>query len=161
MNLLDLIRNGGLYESQAEDKRIFFRECYEKLYPLHYVTKDFLKAIEEREREYPTGIQGEICNVALPHVEAKYVKKNALFIFRLKHALPFVRMDKHEETIHVNYIFLLLISNLQFHVKAISELTHIWTDDDIMKGLSVVQNGEELLLLLERKWKNTCERRKG
>ena len=60
-------------------------------------------------------------------------------------------MDDHQQVVGVRLVFLLLIHDLEFHVKAISELTRIWTNDDIMKGLLFVKSKEESVQLLKTK----------
>lgn len=151
MDLLDLIENGGLRISHAKDYKELYREMNQQLHCLDYVEDDFLIALLQREEEYPTGIEGGKVNIALPHVDACYVKQNALFIYQLAEEIPFVRMDDHQQVVGVRLVFLLLIHDLEFHVKAISELTRIWTNDDIMKGLLFVKSKEESVQLLKTK----------
>ena len=85
------------------------------------------------------------------------MKQNALFIYQLTEEIPFVRMDDHQKKVGVRLVFLLLIHDLEFHVKAISELTKIWTNDDIMEGLLFVKSKEELIQLLKTKLYEQCE----
>ena len=70
-------------------------------------------------------------------------------------------MDDHRRTVNVRLVFLLLIHDLEFHVKAISELTRIWTNDDIMKGLLSVQTKQESIHLLKTKLYAVCGHRAG
>ena len=151
MDLLELVENGGLYDSTARDYKQLYKEINEQLQCIDYVENDFLTALCQREQEYPTGIEGGNINIALPHVDACYVKQNALFIYRLAEEIPFVRMDDHQRKVEVRLVFLLLIHDLEFHVKAISELTRIWTNDDIMKGLLSVETKTELVRMLKTK----------
>lgn len=123
----------------------------DRLKMMNYVENDFLEALLKREEAYPTGIQTGTYNIALPHVDACYVKQNALFIYQLENKATFIRMDDHSKTVEVEFVFLLLIHDLKLHVKTISELTHIWTNHDIMEGLQFVQDKSELLEMLETK----------
>lgn len=157
MNLLDLIEKGGLCISQAKDYKELYKEMDQQLQSLNYVEDNFLEALLQREKEYPTGIEGNDINLALPHVDAIYTKQNALFIYQLKKEIPFVRMDDHQKEVEVRLVFLLLIRDLEFHVKAISELTKVWTNSDIMEGLLFVKTKEELIQLLKTKLYKQCE----
>ncbi len=157
MNLLDLIKNGGLCISHAKDYKELYKEMSQQLQSLDYVEDDFLTALLQREKEYPTGIEGNKINLSLPHVDAIHTKQNALFIYQLTEEIPFVRMDDHQKKVGVRLVFLLLIHDLEFHVKAISELTKIWTNDDIMEGLLFVKSKEELIQLLKTKLYEQCE----
>lgn len=151
MNLPDLIRNGDLIDSQAKSYQELYKEIDKKLQEMNYVETDFLEAILERERKYPTGIETGLYNIALPHVEAIHVKVNALFIYRLENKPTFVKMDDHSQTIDVQFVFLLLIHDLKLHVKAIAELTRIWTDNNLMTGLKHANSKTELLELVKSK----------
>lgn len=66
-------------------------------------------------------------------------------------------MDDHQKEVEVRLVFLLLIRDLEFHVKAISELTKVWTNSDIMEGLLFVKTKEELIQLLKTKLYKQCE----
>lgn len=151
MNLPDLIKNGDVIDSQVKSYQELYREIHHQLQKMDYVEDDFLEALLKREEEYPTGIETGTFNIALPHVDACHVKQNALFIYRLENEATFVRMDDHSKTVDVQFVFLLLIHDLKLHVKTISELTHIWANNDIMEGLQFVQSKYELLELLETK----------
>lgn len=151
MNLPDLIKNGDIIDSQAKSYQELYHEIYLQLQKIDYVEDDFLEALLKREEDYPTGIETGTINIALPHVDACHVKQNALFIYRLENKATFVRMDDHSKTVDVQFVFLLLIHDLKLHVKTISELTHIWTNNDIMEGLQFVRNKDELLEMIEAK----------
>ena len=79
MNLLDLIKNGGLCISHVKDYKELYKEMSQQLQSLDYVEDDFLTALLQREKEYPTGIEGNKINLSLPHVDAIHTKQNALY----------------------------------------------------------------------------------
>ncbi|WP_051006568.1 PTS sugar transporter subunit IIA [Liquorilactobacillus vini] len=41
------------------------------------VTKDYADAVKKRENKFPTGLPTMPIGVAIPHTDAKYVKKNS------------------------------------------------------------------------------------
>lgn len=150
MNVVDLFKNGGFEIINCTDSEELYRTVSNYLVSNDYVKKEFLSAILKREKEYPTGIEITPYNIALPHVDESYVLKDALFIYRLNNEIEYTKMDEHDKKINVKMVFLLLIHNLEYHVKAISELTRVWASNDIMKGLLLVNDSSQVSELIAR-----------
>ena len=112
MKLLEPVKNGFFLISNAGNSDALFEEVYGLLYSEGYVKKEFLAEVKKRERNYPTGLQMGNNNIALPHVDACYVQKNALVICKLKRPIKFKRMDENSQEIEVKIVFFLIISDV-------------------------------------------------
>lgn len=150
MDLKDLMENGYYIEMDVRNTEEFFKTLYPFLLKKSYVNESFLDAIEEREGRFPTGIEMEQYNIALPHVDSIHVKQNALILCRLIQPITFRKMDETTKLLQVKVVFLLLIKDLQIHVQAISDLTKIWKNADLMNNLLKVKNKQEVVQLFSK-----------
>lgn len=149
MVLTELIRNGKFLKSSATSTTALFEDTNATLYSDGYVTGEFLEAIIAREKEFPTGIMTSSMGIALPHVEAKYVKKNALVICTFNPTVKFNRMDKTNEIIDVKIAFILLINEPKIHMKIISELTKIWQNEKLLDFIYKANSIAEIINWIE------------
>lgn len=150
MTLINLLKNGFIETTNALTAREVFEQFNSKLLAENYVTEGFLNAIEKREEVYPTGIVTKKMNIAVPHIDAKYSKCNALIIIRAKRKLVFKRMDNPVDNLDVKLIFLLIIKNSKLQVNALSELTKIWQNDELMEYIYRSKDLKEVIEQMER-----------
>ena len=149
MQLLDLVKNGSFLEVDVKNVEELFQMFSKELLEKDAVTDGFLDAITRRERQFPTGIQLDGMAIALPHIDAEYVKTNALVVRKLKNPIFFQRMDKFDEVLPVQIVFLLLINDVKTHTKTIANLTRIWTNKELMNAIMEVESHQDFIVLLE------------
>lgn len=155
MTIRDLINDGLLINTVSDSSDELFNEVSELLKEKDLVKNDYLEAIKKREAEFPTGLQTNSYAIALPHVEAKYVKTNALIICRSKDGIPFKRMDDNSSTISAKIIFILLINDSSIHVKTLAELIKLWRDKELLDLIYKADDKREILDYMENlQWKN-------
>lgn len=149
MVLTELIRNGKFFKSSATSTTALFEDMHEILQNEGYVTEHFLEAIIAREQEFPTGIMTNSMPIAFPHVDAQYVKKNALIICTCHPPLMFNRMDEMQSTLDVKIAFILLIKESQIHMKTIAELTKIWQNEALLEFIYNANSNKEIIHWIE------------
>lgn len=150
MEIDSLIKNGFFIKLSVENVDDLFEKLNCLLLNNNYVNGDFLKAVKEREKNFPTGIENREHNIALPHVDSKYVNENALIICSLTKPIQFKKMDDNSKSIEVSLVFMLLISDLKLHIKAISDLTKVWSNKRIMAQIGLSNSKEDVLELLKK-----------
>ena len=150
MTLINLLKNGFIETTDALTAEEVFEQYNSKLLTENYVTEGFLNAIEKREEIYPTGIVTKKMNIAVPHIDAKYSKCNALIIIRAKNKLVFKRMDDPTDNLEIKLVFLLIIKNSKLQVNALSELTKIWQNDELMKFIYKSKDIGEVIKQMEK-----------
>ena len=143
-----MIDNGRLYHFDCHDQNDLFCQLNDSLFGDGLVKETYLEALKNREMDYPTGVMCVPYNIALPHVDSKHVNNNSLVVCILDKEVEFHRMDAIKETIPVKVVFALLISDESKHMKALSELTRIWSNEKIMTGIPDVNSLEELKKVL-------------
>jgi PTS system galactitol-specific IIA component len=110
-----------------------------KLLEADYVNDEYEKAILEREREYPTGLEiTKELSVAIPHVDPGYVKKEALVVIKPEKFIKFRKMDDPDVEIPVSIIFLLLIRDPDGYVKFLAKLTELFLKEGFIE---IVRSG--------------------
>lgn len=150
VTISELIENGKVYFSSQKNRDELYAYLATELQNEEYVNDTFLEALKIRESQFPTGIVSHDYNIALPHVDAQHVKRNALIIVKLDEPIKFNRMDKLDEVIDVKLIFMLLIKDVKYHMQAISNLAKLWFDNDFMKSLLTVKDKEDLVALVKK-----------
>jgi Phosphotransferase system mannitol/fructose-specific IIA domain (Ntr-type) len=110
-----------------------------KLLEADYVNDEYEKAILEREREYPTGLEiTKELSVAIPHADPEYVKKEALVVIKPEKFIKFRKMDDPDVEIPVSIIFLLLIRDPDGYVKFLAKLTELFLKEGFIE---IVRSG--------------------
>ncbi|WP_296561729.1 PTS sugar transporter subunit IIA [uncultured Acetobacterium sp.] len=98
------------------------------------ITENFVDAVVERERTYPTGLPTKI-GVALPHTEAKYVLKESISIVTLKNTIVFAGMGNPKESIPVQIVFLLAINDPEKQLKILQTIITIIQNEKMLKKI--------------------------
>ena len=94
---------------EGETKEDVLHQLFEVLYQNGKVKESFYDAILAREKNYPTGLEVETCNVAIPHVTPEHVTSSAVGIAILKQPVEFERMDG-DGSVSVRVIFNIALS---------------------------------------------------
>ena len=77
---------------KAKSKEDALHQLYEVLLKNGKVKTSFYDAVLERERDYPTGLELEEYNAAIPHVVPAHVEHSAMGIAVLDTPVTFQRM---------------------------------------------------------------------
>lgn len=155
-NLLDLLNNGGFFVEEAQSSDELFQKMGKILFDQGYVKDGYLEAIRRREEMYPTGLVTEAFPICMPHVEAEYVEKNAVFMVRLEPPVAFRRMDDPSQTIMSELAFFIIIADKSSHTKAIAGLAKIFMNPETLRKLRAASSHEEVLEIIRNQ---DCERK--
>lgn len=99
-----------------------------------FVKEGYKESLLEREKHFPTGLYvSEDVKVAIPHTEIPYANKNVVVVAKPLDRVHFYRMDKPEDPIDVDVIFLLVVKDPTTYTKFLSKLTQKLTDERLVK----------------------------
>jgi galactitol PTS system EIIA component len=87
-----------------------------------WVKDGYLKAVLERETEYPTGLPTDGTAVAIPHTNSEYCLRSAMVTGILREPVPFGNMADPDELLPVRIVFLLAIKEPAFQVHWLKKL---------------------------------------
>ncbi|MDD4835189.1 MAG: PTS sugar transporter subunit IIA [Lutispora sp.] len=151
MKLIELINEKlilvGLEERDNHDA---IKVLGNRLLTEGYVKDTFIDAAIQREKEYPTGIQGVEINIAIPHTENTHVINPGVAIGVLKEEVLFNKMDNPDERIKVKIIFLLAIKMPELHLEALKEIMNIVQDAEMIKAICVGKDSKEIINIIGR-----------
>ncbi|RLE63149.1 MAG: PTS sugar transporter subunit IIA [Thermoprotei archaeon] len=119
-----------------------------------YVKKSYPKALIEREKRFPTGLElKEGVNIAIPHADAEHVKKSAILIAKLSKPVIFSHMVESEKKIPVDVVFLLAIDDPHRLIKLLRELATMFQDPDALKKIKTASSSKEIIKFLKERFK--------
>lgn len=110
-----------------------------------YAKESYPQAILQREETFPTGLQTNICGVAIPHTDSIHVKMEAVSIARLRQPVCFQMMGMNDQHVPVSLIFMLAIKEAHGQLEMLQELTSIFQNGDSLKGLLQVTSVNDVL----------------
>lgn len=86
------------------------------------VTDGYKAAILRREQAYPTGLRTGGINVAVPHADCAYVKRDAVAVGILREPCPFGAMDDPARAIEVRLILMLALSRPHGQIEMLQKI---------------------------------------
>lgn len=134
---------------QAANKEEALHQLYEALLRAGKVKPSFYEAVLERERDYPTGLELEHWNAAIPHVVPAHVEHSALGIAILDKPVTFRRMDDDEATVEVQVIFNIALDKNGKQLDILQQIMGIVSDADTMGQLATADTPQDVLHILQ------------
>lgn len=110
----------------AEDQEDLFTQAYQRLLKEGLVADGFLDQVIEREEDYPTGLSSQnlgadLPNLAFPHTEGIFVKKDRLVPIKLLKPVTFHSMVDPQVSLPVGFCFMLLDDKADGQAKLLSQ----------------------------------------
>ena len=145
VELVELIEKGMFHKSDYQTKEDYFEGTFHILFKDSKVNNEFLHAICERERNYPTGMRVNDINVAIPHSEHQYVNEEAIIIDVFKNPVVFQNIENPEEKIEVSISFMLLLTKSHSHLRALQQLMILFQDNEVLQKIINCSCKEEVI----------------
>lgn len=127
---------------EASTREEVFKVLAQPLYDAGFVREGFLEGVEEREKNFPTGLPTVPFGVAIPHTNPQYVKDNAISVGVLKHPVTFTVMGTDDETTEVRLVFLLALNESQKQLNILKNITSIISDENFLKSFLTMTRKE-------------------
>lgn len=147
-DLTNLIQNGKLIKDRFPDRNTFFESIAGQLVDECYVEEGFYDAIVTREDKYPTGLEVPSGKICLPHVEGRYIKKDAIIIAIFDEPIEFNAMDDRDKKLDIRIGFVLLIKDPEKHLAVLKQLVRVVQAAKLMSLLDAHTKEEVLDLLV-------------
>jgi len=139
-----LIKLNQEFESQRE----LFEYVSDILEEENYTEDTFFDAIREREKVFPTGLQTDMVNLAIPHTDVLHVKRPFIFVVTLNKPIKFIQMGTFDEWVDIDKVFVLGIKEPQEQVGLLSNIMTQFRNKyfiDAFNGIVNISKMEELL----------------
>ena len=108
----------------------------------------YIEEILKREENFPTGLDLGYMQVAMPHVEAKYVNDNAVFIVTTKKGVEFENAED-DGMVNSKIIFGLIVKDSDKHLDFLMKLTELFQKEDALKKIYDSNDVEEVVTILK------------
>lgn len=151
MNLLDVTKKELiLLDVEANSKEDVISLLVNLIDENGYLTNkdDFYKAIMEREKISPTGLEN---GLATPHGKSSSVKSPVFAVAKLKKSIE--EWESVDEDNKVNIVFLLgipLEHAGNAYIEILTKLTTLFINDDFTKELSNIKTSDQLMALINK-----------
>lgn len=133
------------FDLDVKNTQEFFKYMSSKALKLGYVTENFLPAIIEREKNYPTALPVEPYPVAIPHSDPVNIVKPFIAPVRLKSPIDWCEMANNDTVLKVRIVFLLGFKKEDGHVELLQVLLENFQDQTIMESLLNAETKEKYL----------------
>ena len=110
------------------------------------VNEDYLPAILEREKNYPTGLDLPV-NIAIPHIDTG-VNRSFVRIATLEEPVTFYNMDCSGSEVKARIVFVFGIMDPKDQLAILRKFAGSFADKGKIQPLLDAQNPEELIRLL-------------
>nr|WP_240310299.1 PTS sugar transporter subunit IIA [Listeria goaensis] len=136
----------------ATDQQNFFSLAATILEDGDFVERSFFRAIVEREKVFPTGLEMNDIRIAIPHTDVCHVKKPFVFVSKLEHAIPFVQMGTTDKVIDVQMIFILGIREPQNQVPLLAKIMEKFGEENFSKRLQNLHDKQDMVAFLKKQF---------
>ncbi|WP_270281194.1 PTS sugar transporter subunit IIA [Enterococcus faecalis] len=121
-----------------------------EMYKKNYVKEEYIQAIKEREKEYPTGLPSTPPGIAIPHANYEMVNKTTLAIATLKDPVLFHNMENNNEQLPIQIVIMMAIGEPHGQVEMLQKIVGIIQDEPLRQEMIRAGNDTELLELLKK-----------
>jgi PTS system galactitol-specific IIA component len=147
MVLKDLIsENLILLDMPESEYREALNSLAQPLLEAGFVKEGYLKALLEREEQYPTGLKldGEL-NVSIPHADAEWAIKPVIAVGVARDTVRFRSMEEPDKTVDVKLIFVLAMPWPERQVALLRDLMTVVQDRANLCALASAKRPEDVV----------------
>lgn len=148
MELEQLDDNIIFLNQEFANREDMFKYISHELSKNNYVTDQYLEKVIQRENDHPTGFKLKTLNVAMPHVDCEFVKKNGMFIVTSKKGIIFKNAETDED-LSINIVFGLLLKESDTHLTFLMKLASSFGNDSILQKIVESNNKIEIKHILK------------
>ena len=121
-----------------------------KLFTLGYVKESFVRAIQDREVNYPSGLPMEDLKIAIPHTDAEHVNQSVICFARLTNPVEFSVMGEPSIKIPVKLISMFALKEKKKIGDLLETLITTYQDNSVLHALDDARNDDEIFQILKK-----------
>lgn len=147
---MSLINEKYIYvDLEASNNKEIFEKIGSKLHEDRVVKDTFVKALIEREGEYPTGLPLPI-GVAIPHTDASHVNHDQLAIATLSEPVDFIEMGSEEDVVKVELVIMIVMKDGNNHLEMLQNILGTVQDEEIVSEVLNEKDPQKIKSILEK-----------
>lgn len=133
----------------ASSQEDVFKQMFHRMYEQGYVKESYLRALSEREKVYPTGIQTEHIGVAIPHTDSIHVNKESIGVAVLEKPVSFIHMGMEEHTVEAEIIFMLAIQKPERQLGVLQVITGLIQNKVLLQSIQMAENEAAIIAIIQ------------
>lgn len=150
-NMID--RDLILINNKSKTKHQLFKNVSDILNKKNIVKDSYYNALLEREKKFPTGINTEPINVAIPHTDNKYINKSSLMIVKMNDPVIFNQMDDKNKKVNAEVVFFILINEKEKQSEFLGKLIMAFQNPEFLKSIKESNDKKVILNLVKENLK--------
>lgn len=116
-----------------------------------YINEKYIESVIGREKNFPTGMQLNGTDVAIPHATPEgNVLKNGIAVAKLSKPMKFHSMEDPEETVEAEFIFLIALKDSGQHLEILKKMFTSFQNAIVIKALKDSKTESEILEIMEK-----------
>ena len=138
-------RNLVFWDVNASNCTELYQKIAKELEKFNVVEASYFKALTEREKEFPTGLNTQYLPIALPHANPENVKKAFIAVVKTAGKVKMKQMGTNED-METNYFFFLGIvkEKQDLQVKLLQRFMQLMNDESFVKSFKKLSKPEEV-----------------
>jgi len=136
---------------KAETSADVFREMGGRVTAEGYAKESYVQALNEREAEFPTGLDIDGIGVAIPHTSVEHVNKTTVSIGVLDHPVTFIEMGSDDDPVEVRLVFMLAVADPKKHMDELQRVLAIIQDKAVLEKLIACTDKQTIIDTIREK----------
>lgn len=116
-----------------------------------WVKETYPAAVHEREKVFPTALDVNGINVAIPHCDVEHVEKGALCVGVLKRPVSWRCMDDAAKSCDVSLVVMLALNEPHAHLEMLQKVIALIQDQELVSKVISAKDAHEAFALLGEK----------
>ena len=116
-----------------------------------WVKETYPAAVHEREKVFPTALDVNGINVAIPHCDVEHVEKGALCVGVLKRPVSWRCMDDATKSCDVSLVAMLALNEPHAHLEMLQKVIALIQDQELVSKVISAKDAHEAFALLGEK----------
>ncbi len=144
MAFLNLPENDIFLGIEAESSEEALAIVCAKLLDEGKIKEGYLEAILAREAEYPTGLDLEGINVAIPHTDWIWSNTTQLVVATFAEPVTWHSMEDPDETVDVSMMIMSLFDDPSHQIEALTKIMGVVQDQGLVARLAGSSSVQEI-----------------
>lgn len=128
----------------CESKEQLFEVLYQEAFKKGYVSEAYLEKVNAREAVFPTGLNMDKYNIAIPHTDPEFVFEQFIAVATLEKPVPFYLMDDNTKQVDVNVVFMLGLNEPHNQLNVLQQIIGVIQDGSKIEELLQSTNSAEV-----------------
>lgn len=133
------------FDLEASDRQELFEELADRLIEKDLIEDSWLKAIQERERDYPTGLSFPSIQVAIPHVDPQYIRQPYIAVIKPTTSVVFEAMAGLGDDVPARLIVNLGVMRDGGQVEVLQKLMNIFMSEDYAAEVEAAKDPQAMV----------------